>query len=260
MKNGIRTTLKNSTGACGLIAAFSIVWAQSVWSADHPGNNYPINLPPSAQLHYSIKADRSGLTLVGEATVNWQTSDSGAAYSITSETRAAIFGKILEASSHGKVDSYGLAPDLYEEKSRNKAPAQARFNRDSKQITFAESADVYPISGGEQDRTSIIWQLVSIARATPKKFVQGSQWNFFVAGRHDADPYTFTVDDSVTLNTPLGNLPTIHVIKAPPPNSKDQRLDIWLAPSMEWYPVRVKFSDADGDTIDQTLDQVKKTP
>jgi Protein of unknown function (DUF3108) len=243
-------------------AIVAVVSAQSAAGADHPSTNYPTNIPPSAQLHYTIKADRSGLTLLGEASVNWQTADAKPAptYSISSETRAAIFGKILEASSRGTIDSYGLAPDLYEEKSRNKAAAQARFNRDLKQITFAESSDNYPIRGGEQDRTSIVWQLVSIARATPKKFVQGSHWEFFVAGRHDADPWTFTVDENVTLSTPLGNLPTIHVIKAPPPNSKDQRLDIWLAPSLEWYPVRLKFSDADGDTIDQTLDQIKKNP
>ena len=59
------------------------------------------------------------------------------------------------------------------------------------------------------------------------------------------------------MNTALGSFETVHLVKAPPPDSKDQRLDIWLAPGLEWYPVRLKFSDADGDTIDQRLDQVQ---
>jgi len=252
----MNSTIKRAIKLTALIAT---LWTQVAFSADHPSSNYPTNFPPPAQLHYSIKADRSGLTLVGEANVNWQLSGATAnqTYSITTETRAAIFGKILEANSRGAIDTFGLAPDLYEEKPRNKPPTQTHFNRDSKLISFTDPGETYPIKGGEQDRTSIVWQLVSMARAAPKKFVPKSEWNFFVAGRRDAEKWTFTVDDNVTLNTPMGNVATVHIVKAPPPDSKDQRLDIWLAPSLEWYPVRLKFSDADGDTIDQNLDQIK---
>jgi len=230
--------------------------------ADHPNNLYPTNLPPSAQLHYTIKADRNGLTLAGEASVNWTLSGDKAnpTYAITTETRAAIFGKILEAGSHGGIDSFGLAPLRYDEKPRNKPGTQTRFDREAKQITFSSSEEIYPIQGGEQDRTSIIWQLVSMARADPKKFTPKSEWVFFVAGRRDAEKWTFTVDENVTLATSMGNIPTVHFIKAPPPDSKDQRLDVWLAPGKEWYPIRLKFSDADGNTIDQHLDQIKNTP
>ena len=255
MNSAMKTTINFSL----LIAT---VWVQSAFCTDHPDTNYPTNLPPSAQLHYNIKADRSGLTLAGEANVSWQLSNAkpNQTYAITTETRAAIFGKILEANSHGTIDSFGLAPDLYEEKPRNKPATQTHFIRDSKQISFSENAETYPIKGGEQDRTSIIWQLVSMARAAPKKFVPKSEWNFFVAGRRDAEKWTFTVGENVMLSTPMGNLNTVHIVKAPPPDSKDQRLDIWLAPGLEWYPVRLKFSDADGDTIDQNLDQIKHNP
>ena len=242
-----------------LIAASTFLWAGPVAASEHPSNKYPTSVPPSALLHYTIRADRSGLTLSGEATVNWQLGDDKTAptYSVTTETRAAIFGKILEAGSHGLIDNYGLAPLQYDEKPRNKAGTQTRFDRETKQITFSSSNDNYPIHGGEQDRTSVVWQLVSVARASPKKFTPKSEWVFFVAGRRDAEKWTFTVEEKVTLATPMGNIVTVHLIKAPPPDSKDQRLDIWLAPEMEWYPVRLKFSDADGDTIDQNLDQIR---
>ncbi len=234
----------------------------SARAADHPDMRYPTNLPPSAQLHYTIKADRSGLTLLGEATVNWQLSAPGTSqsYLVNTETRAALFGKIMQADSRGVIDTFGLAPAEYDEKPRNKPGTQTRFDRDAKQITFSESKETYPLAGGEQDRTSVVWQLVSMARAAPKKFVPKSEWNFFVAGRRDAEKWTFTVEEKVTLATPLGTMATVHVVKAPPPDSKDQRVDIWLAPSLEWYPVRLKFSDADGDTIDQRLDQIKNNP
>ena len=250
--------MKSGFNVAMLIAA---LWSTTASCADHPSNKLPASLPPSAQLHYAIKADRSGLSLAGEATVNWQlgTEKTHPSYSITTETRAAIFGKILEANSHGIIDSYGLAPLQYDEKPRNKAGTQTHFDRDKKQITFSSSDDNYPLLGGEQDRTSVVWQLVSLARAAPKKFTPKSDWIFFVAGRRDAEKWTFTVEETVTLATPMGKMATVHLIKAPPPDSKEQRLDIWLAPGNEWYPVRLKFSDADGDTIDQQLDRINPT-
>ena len=254
MKFATTPRLRSCLGIALLIGAVN---AGAAAPAEHPSTDYPTNLPPSAQLHYAIKADRSGLSLAGDATVNWQLTDAKT-YTITTETRAAIFGKILEADSQGAIDAYGLAPVQYDEKPRNKPGTQTHFNRDTKQITFSASDANYPLKGGEQDRTSVVWQLVSMARATPRKFVPKSEWIFFVAGRRDAEKWTFTVDENVTLATPLGNIATVHIIKTPPPDSKDQRIDIWLAPSLEWYPVRLLFSDADGDTIDQHLDQIKK--
>ncbi len=237
------------TGLCALIVASS-----SAAGNEHPSFNYPTSPAPSAQLHYQIKASKYGMNLSGEASVNWK--QEGSSYSISTETRAAVFGKILQSDSNGKIDAFGLAPEQYDEKPANKAVMHARFDRQLHRISFSESADTYPIKGGEQDRSSAVWQLVAIARATPAQFSSGSEWQFFVAGRHDAERWTFTVEENVTLNTALGNLTTVHIVKAPPPDSKGQRLDIWLAPGMEWYPVRLKFSDADGDTIDQTIDHI----
>jgi len=226
---------------------------------DHPSSNYATNPAPSAQLHYQIKANKFGISLAGEADVNWQVSGDKAPqrYLVTTETKAAMFGKILQADSRGNIDSFGLAPDQYDEKPANKATMHAVFNRKAKSISFSDSGNTYPIKGGEQDRTSAIWQLIAVARAAPQQFTEGSSWEFFVAGRHDAEKWTFTVAEGITLATPLGNVATVHIVKAPPPDSKGQRLDIWLAPNMEWYPVRIKFSDADGDTIDQVLDRLK---
>lgn len=242
------------------IAQFSLPFAALLFVLSAGANNqttikHPINTPPSAQLHYSLKADRNGFTLNGEADIQWEVKSTkrDKTYSITTETRADLLGKILEANSFGSVNSFGLAPNKYEEKSRKKN-VQTTFDRVAKKILFSESSDPYPLKNGEQDRTSAIWQLISIARASPKKFVPNSQWIFDVAGRRDADKWTFTVEENVTLPTAFGDTATVHITK----NAADQRIDIWLAPSMEWYPVRIKFRDAEGDTIEQNLVWIKK--
>ena len=50
----------------------------------------------------------------------------------------------------------------------------------------------------------------------------------------------------------------MHIFRAPPPDDQGQKLDIWLAPGQDWYPVRLRFTDPDGDFIEQTLDAVTK--
>ncbi|MCU6435016.1 DUF3108 domain-containing protein [Undibacterium sp. Jales W-56] len=221
-------------------------------------NKHAINLPPSANLIYTIKARQSGIPLSGEASVNWQLSEKK--YSIVTETRAMLVGKILDASSTGTVDNYGLAPDKFVEKRFRKNESITRFERSgaNKLISFSESTEQYPITGGEQDRTSATWQLVAMARAAGEKFKAGSEWKMFVAGRRDAEPWTFKVIQKESISTALGEFATIHIIKAPPPDSKDQQLELWLAPAMEWYPVRLRFSDADGDYVEQSIGQIKK--
>jgi hypothetical protein len=59
------------------------------------------------------------------------------------------------------------------------------------------------------------------------------------------------------ISTPLGELTTVQMQRAPE-NDKDQRLDIWLAPSLEWYPARLRYSEDNGDYIEQTLQKVSR--
>ncbi len=226
--------------------------------ADNGSRAY--NLPPSADLQYAIKAKQSGMSVSGEATVKWQVTGAGGnqKYSVVTETRAMLVGKILDASSIGSIDGYGLAPEKFAEKRFRKAETVTSFDRAVKQISFTESTEKYPIKGGEQDRTSAVWQLIALARAAGDKFKAGSEWKFLVAGRRDADPWFFKVSGQEQLRTAVGELTVVHVVKAPPPDSKDQQLDLWLAPSLEWYPVRIRFEDADGDYVDQLISNIKK--
>lgn len=224
--------------------------------AEHIVIQRKVRLAPSADLHYSIDARQSGLELKGEAQVNW--TSTGNKYSVTAETRAMMIGKILEASSEGTIDKYGLAPARFVEKRFRREASTTTFNRELNTISFTQSSESYPLAGGEQDRTSIIWQLIAVARGAPEKFTNGSEWLFFVAGQRDAEQWSFKVIGREKIKTSLGEVNAVHVFRAPPPDDKSQKLDIWLAPSMEWYPVRLRFTDPDGDFIEQTLDNISK--
>lgn len=221
---------------------------------EHPSIKRPYRLPPPAELAYTIKARQHGISLNGEANVSWQAGDGK--YSISTESRVSLLGKILENRSEGALDDYGLAPATFTEKRFRKEPSTTRFQRDSKTIVFSDGDDSYPIKGGEQDRTSAQWQLAAQARATPDKFKPGSEWKYFVAGRRDAEVWSFKVAEREKVHTGQGEVEAVHLIKAPPPDKEGQQVDLWLAPSLEWYPVRVRFNDSDGDFVDQTLDKI----
>ncbi|MES2933246.1 MAG: DUF3108 domain-containing protein [Pseudomonadota bacterium] len=238
---------------CGLASVLlsAVLPVEAATPTDHPAHKYAVKLPPSVNLTYLIKVKQHGIPISGSATVNWRLDDKK--YSLTSETRAMLFGKIMESKSEGSITEFGLTPAQFSEKNFGKDQSTTRFNHDSKTISFSESAETYPIKGGEQDRSTATWQLSAAARGAPDKFVEGSSWTFFVAGRRDAEPWTFKVLNQETIQTPLGELMTVRISKAPPPDSTDQKLEIWLAPSMDWYPVRLRFSGEGDDYIEQTL-------
>lgn len=227
-------------------------------AAANPVSNpkYKTNLPPSAELAYSIKAKQKGIPFEGDAVMRWNVSDGK--FTASNEARAVIVGRILDARSEGAIDGYGLAPTVFTEKRIRRDRTTTSFDRTAMTIRFTASDASYPLQGGEQDRNSMIWQLIAVARAAPTKFRPGSSWNFFVAGPRDADPWTFNVSKQERIATALGQLNTVHVIRLPPPDSQQQKLDIWLAPSLEWYPVRLRFSDDNGDFFEQTLQKVGK--
>lgn len=222
----------------------------------HPSARRAHSEPPSADLNYSITARQHGLTINGVATVQWRAGDGK--YSLAVESRAAIFGKILETRSEGLIDDYGLAPVAFYEKRFRKEANTTSFKRDAKTITFSVGDESYPIKGGEQDRASIQWQIASQARAAPDKFKPGSEFAYFVAGRRDADQWSFKVANVEPVQTGSGEVSAVHLVRAPLSDDKGSQVDLWLAPSLDWYPVRVVFKDADGDFVDQTLDKITK--
>lgn len=241
----------------GLLLAFTLgsASAQSAHPA-HPSIKRAFELPPSADLIYDLAARQRGLALKGEATVTWRAGDGK--YNTRLQSRAAILGTLTDDRSEGTIDAYGLAPAEFWEKRMRKDPSSVTFDRESKTIRFQDGEKTYPLKGGEQDRVSITWQLAAVARAAGDKFKPGSEWPFFVAGRRDAEAWTFKVVKRDKVKTGVGEVDAVMVSRQPLKDSRDQSIDVWLAPGQEWYPVKIRFTEGDKETIEQTLRSVSK--
>ncbi len=248
MKHSLSSPVRALLLACAIAASHGAAIAQTA------AKRAVLSTPPSANLEYTIDANQHGLPLTGSASVRWATS--AGRYTITTETRAMLLGKILEAKSEGAIDAFGLAPLTSTEKRFRKPATTTTFNRDTRTITFSASDANYPIKGGEQDRNSVVWQLATLARSTPAKFKTGSTVSVFVAGQKDAETWAFKVSKSEKIKSPLGDLNAVKVSKVVKDAGKEQKIDIWFAPSREWYPVRIRFSEPEGDFIEQTITQI----
>lgn len=241
--------------ACGLAGVMAPAVAKT--PTEKTSKNTPSKAftpPPSADLSYTIQARQKGLSLAGNANVEWRVSKDQ--YTMQSETRANLLGKILETTSVGNIDRFGLAPAKATEKRFRKEQTTTTFDRAAKSINFSASDAHYPIKGGEQDRNSAIWQLATLARSQPQKFKSGAVISMFIAGAKEADPWTFKVLAKENIDTELGKLNALHVTKVIKRKSEDQKIDIWFAPGMNWYPVRIRFTEPEGDYIEQTISKI----
>lgn len=239
-----------------LIALALAAIAATAAAAEYPVAKRATSLPPAAELSYAVRGSNHGIPLMGTGTISWRHGEGK--YTLLTEARSGLFGKVLEHRSEGALDDYGLAPATYYEKRIRKDPTTTHFDRNARRIQFEDGKTSYAIRGGEQDRSSVTWQLAALARATPDKFTPGSEWSFFVAGRRDADVWTFRVVGSESLDSAaLGDLKVLHFSRKPV-GSHRQQVDLWLAPGLDWYPARIRFKEENGDSFEQVLEKVNR--
>jgi hypothetical protein len=217
---------------------------------------YVLNFPPSAELNYAIKANIRGLILDGTGLIRWTGAHDK--YRLLFETRAALAGTLLSESSEGTIDHFGFAPDVFSIKRFRKEAVAVVFDRTARQVNFGGDVPPYVLQGGEQDRLSVLWQLLSVARAAPTHIKPGSTWRFIVLGQHDSETWIFQVREAQRIRTPLGEYNVQHIVRMLPENSGSQQMDIWLAPALEWFPVKLRISEENGDYIEQSIESLNK--
>ena len=219
---------------------------------------YKFDPPPSAELNYDVQALRDGKQWHGRGLFAWEAS--GDRYSITGEASVTILFKItvLNFRSEGALNGYGVAPVLYSEKPWRKAMTNTHFQHGNQTISFSASQASYPYKGGEQDRASIMWQMAAMGRGDPSRFASGAAFDVMVAGARDAETWRIEVVGLEEIDTGYGTMAAWHVLRAPRQGSYDQRIDFWLAPQQEWYPVRLRYSYPNGDHLEMSLTSIKR--
>ena len=213
--------------------------------ADLPAAN--LTVPGSVRLNYNMTGLASGLTYHASGVMTWQ--QDGSHYEASMRVSAFLIGS-RSLESRGNITAEGLAPTLFADKGRNERTAT--FEADKGTISFSASTPEAPWKRGAQDRLSVFFQLASLLAGQPNGFPPGSKIPIYTVGPRDVDTWTFTVAGEESLDLPIGTVSAVKLTRDPR-REQDQRVEAWFAPSLGYWPVRMKITQHGGDYIDQQL-------
>ena len=203
--------------------------------------------PPSALLKYNVQGQVKQLNYSASAELLWQ--PNGESYTARLEVGAFLLGSRVQTSS-GTLGPGGLAPTRFGDKTRSELAAH--FQRDKGVISFSANTPDAPLLKGAQDRLSVVLQLSALLAADPQRFPEGTMLSFQTVSQREAEVWQFAVEKTETLSLPYGNVPAVKLNRKPR-REFDQQIEIWFAPQLQYLPVRLRITSANGDQIDQLL-------
>ena len=203
--------------------------------------------PAPVRVLYNVTGQARNLPYSARAELLWR--HDGRHYDARMEVSAFLVGSRTQ-TSEGDITPQGLAPRRFGDKSRNELAAH--FNRDTQRIIFSANTPEAPLLPGAQDRLSLVLQLGALLAADPTRLAPGTSLTLQTVGPRDAEPWRITAEGEEQLNLPNGTLPARKFTRAPR-REFDTRVELWLAPSLNYLPVRIRLTQANGDFVDQQM-------
>ncbi len=210
-----------------------------------------VRLPGSALVKYKVEANKFPFSANGE--LLWQTE--GQQYK--ARLSFSAFGQTRLQTSQGNITSEGLSPVRFADKYRSEVAAH--FNREQGKVTFSANTPDVPLLAGAQDRLSVILQLAALIAANPAQFTPATTVTIQVVSARDADTWLFTVGEEETLSLAGGEQRALKLVRNPR-QPYDQKVELWLGTRLDYLPVRLKITEANGDFIDQKWQSIEAVP
>ena len=209
-------------------------------------------IPASAFLKYQVVGMSKQLNYSAWAEFSWQ--QDGQRYDSKLEVGAFLLGSRSQ-TSQGTLGAEGLMPQRFGDKYRSEVASH--FQRDKGVISFSTNAPEVPLLKGAQDRLSVVMQIAALLSAEPERYPVGTMLSFQTVATRDAEVWLFLVEKFENLQLPYGDVPTIKINRKPR-KEFDQAIELWFAPSIDYLPVRLRVTNANGDFVDQQLRKVER--
>lgn len=231
--------------------------APSTVAAPACERNGATSLPPPFRLLYNVRVERGMLGFTGDNELRFEID--GGRYALTSQTQATVLYEARQ-SSRGAVAAGGLQPIVYAESRTRRAEQTVRFDRDAGEVIFSANDTREPIARQVQDRLSLLVEVSRrIAAAKP-----GNSIDVPVAGVRRIENYSLRNGGRESIDVPAGRFDVIKLERDPqkiarangagaPRGAREDRLQMWIAPSLCGLPVRVRYEDEHGLVVDNTL-------
>ncbi len=195
-------------------------------------------------LEYEITGTRNGVNTSASGGLTWQRNDQSYIARLD-VTTLLIFKR--EQISNGLLAPDGLRPLFFEDHKRR--IQRADFDPEGKLVRYSNGHHMrWPDDG--QDRVSM---LITLGRLT-QAAMQGGETRFElpVSDGNDWQVWGFDIQGRETVDTPSGPWPAVRLVRDDA-DTRGQDTQLWLAPSLQWLPVRMLIREANGDLADQTL-------
>lgn len=215
--------------------------------------------PPSANYLLDVVRTEPNVAnpYYGSGEIQWSHDDKN--YTLRLEVGVDILFtriRLYSVDSVGSIAETGVQPKMMTESRRGRSATATHFNYDANTISFSASTAVVPMVAGAQDRATVLMQLASIGNADPDQFRNGKEITIQVAEDKEASPFQFVVLNRETIDTRLGHLDTWHIVRPPRAGFYSSRLDIWVAPELNWLPVQLRNTESNGAITTQTIRKI----
>jgi hypothetical protein len=208
--------------------------------------------PPSTRLVYEMTGDYRG-PVEGTARVQWIRS--GAHYQVHLDVSIALVASV-KLTSDGTLTDAGLKPKSYVQESRVAfgEPRRRSLTFEDDHIVMVDGSHK-PTLPAVQDAVSQLVQLGWIFAMQPERLQAGQSVEVPLALGRRVDNWRYDVLPPADIDTPMG------VIKAWPvrPSQADGggnpalKIESWIAPSMQYLPVRIHVDIDNGARMDLKL-------
>lgn len=233
---------------------------------DLPG----LRLPPSRTLAYALHGNSRGQRLEGDAELAWHHDGRRYEASLWQQTGAGR----REMHSTGAVGALGLAPARFGDRTQRSGDANGGEGRRSEQalhfdtavhasgtparrVRFSSKLPETLMPEDAQDRLSVLLQLAARVAGLGRPLRPGDRLVLPVAAARWAGEWEFRFEaeerlalapaQAGGLRRPLPVL-RLHRTAAGP---HDLDVEVWLAPSLDYLPVRWRLAQDNGDWLEQ---------
>jgi hypothetical protein len=167
---------------------------------------------------------------------------------------ALFYSGALIQESRGALAPEGLAPQQYIEIRGNRRQRTVRFDHQHRQLLPSNAAPV-ALPEGTQDRLSVLYQLGLLVQGRAEQFLPGSVVNLPVAGFSEVRLERFQVIGEEILMVGIRTYRSLHLKRPSPQGGRDPSVEVWLGYDAAFQPVRIRLEDAQGQVLDQVIDE-----
>jgi hypothetical protein len=200
--------------------------------------------PAPVRIGYDISAEIKGVPTSARGELLWQ--HDGSNYSARLQINLFLVTWRTQTST-GRITEHALAPVRFSDKLRSEVAAH--FNEAQGKVTFSANSPDVALQPMAQDRLSIFMQLAGMLAAEPGKYSPGSSIALQTVGPRNAETWVFAVEEEDPQRLG-GQLTPARRLVHYPALDFDQKVELWLAPSLGYLPARMRITQVNGDFLD----------